>query len=155
MNETHPSIEQIVDYLHGELCAADDAAMHAHLAGCPSCEARRGEEITLSEVLRAHAKSIERELPAGVVARIHDAVARPHETLWEKWRAALRPAVVLPAAAAVVAFVLYLGFGLRHTAAPAIAASYYVDRHAAFAGSAPLGDDAPMPPTLTTDDETH
>ncbi len=31
MNEIHPNIEELVDYMHGELSPERDAAVHAHL----------------------------------------------------------------------------------------------------------------------------
>lgn len=155
MNETHPSIEQIVDYLHGELPAAEDAAMHAHLAGCCSCDERRTEELALTERLRAHARAEERDLPPSVVAKIRDAIEeRPTSSRLERLRNGLRPIFLVPVAAAI-ALILYAGFGAwRGTIAPtAIDAAYYVDEHAARATIAPFSDDAPS--ALTSYDETH
>jgi len=51
MNGAHPSVERVVEYLHGELSAAEDAAIHAHLAGCPECDGKRGEELAITEAL--------------------------------------------------------------------------------------------------------
>jgi anti-sigma factor RsiW len=152
MNETHPSIEQIVDYLHGELSAPDDAAIHAHLAGCPSCDERRSDEVAITEMLRAHARAGERDLPGGVVAKIRHAVAQP--SAWERLRAGLRPVFALPVAVAA-AIVLYLGFGTRHaTAATTIDARLYVDDHAALAATEPFAD-APVPAELTSDNDAR
>lgn len=155
MNQTHPSIDRIVDYLHGELSAAEDAAMHAHLAGCSACEELRAEEVAITETLRAHALATERELPPGLTARIRAAVdAAPPASLLERLRAGLRPALLLPAAAAI-AIVLYFGFATRRGGPlpTAIDPSFYVQNHAAMAASAPFSQDG-APVVLTSNDET-
>jgi anti-sigma factor RsiW len=155
MNETHPSIDHIVDYLHGELSAAEDAAIHAHLAGCSSCEELRAEEVAITETLRAHARAGERELPVGLAARIRAAAeGPPPASLWERLRAGLRPALILPAAAAI-AIVLYFGFATRRgTPLPtAIDPSFYVENHAVMAASGPFSQDG-APVVLTSSDET-
>ena len=155
MNQTHPSIDRIVDYLHGELPAAEDAAMHAHLAGCSSCEELRAQEVAITETLRAHARAAERELPAGLTARIRAAVeGPPPASLWERLRAGLRPALMLPAAAAI-AIVLYFGFATRHGAPlpTAIDPSFYVQNHAVMAANAPFSQDG-APVELTSSNET-
>jgi anti-sigma factor RsiW len=156
MNETHPSIEQIVDYLHGELSPARDAAIHAHLAACTDCEEQRAHEVAITETLRAHARATERELPASVVAKIRQSVTRSSApSLGERLRAALRPVVLFPAAA-VAAAILYIGVGVwrEHSAEPAarIDAASYIENHAAMAATAPFGDDTPI---LTSDDEAR
>jgi anti-sigma factor RsiW len=158
MNEMHPSVDHIVDYLHGELSPAEDAAMHAHLAGCRSCDERRAEEVLLTEALRAGAHAGERELPAAVVAKIRQEIERPNaSSVWDVLRAAFRPVLIIPAAAAL-AFALYLGFGGRHgttasTPPTSIDAAEYVENHAAMAATVPFAEDAP-PATLTSDNET-
>jgi anti-sigma factor RsiW len=156
MNETHPSTDQIVDYLHGELPSGQDAAMHVHLAGCRSCDDRRAEELALTETLRAHARAEERDLPASVAARIYAAIELPRPfAAWERLRAGLRPIFVLPAVAAI-AVILYFGFGARSgsTAPTPIDAAYFVDQHAALTASAPFGNEAP-PTMLSSDDEAR
>jgi anti-sigma factor RsiW len=156
MNETHPSIEQIVDYLHGELPVAEDAAMHAHLTGCRSCDERRTEELALTERLRANARAQERDLPPSVVAKIRDAIEeRCTSSLLERLRGGLRPIFILPAAAAI-ALIVFAGFGeWRAATAPTpIDAAYYVDEHAAMATVSPFGEEA-APATLASYDETR
>jgi anti-sigma factor RsiW len=156
MNQTHPSTERIIDYLHGELPAPEDAAIHAHLADCPSCEYRRAEELTITEVLRAHAQANERELPASVVAKIHEAIERRPSPARNPFRVAFRPVFFLPAAAAIV-IALYFGFGLRHSAptVTAVNPDYYVGAHAAVAATAPFAEDAVPPTVLASDYETR
>jgi anti-sigma factor RsiW len=155
MNQTHPTIEQIVDYLHGELPPVEDAAMHAHLSACPECEEHRNAEVAITEALRAHALADERELPPGIVANVRARVAKPEKAdLWESLRAVFRPVVFVPIAAAV-AVMLYFGFGARHAGHGPIAidASAYVDNHAAMAAIAPFSEEPPV--TLTSDDEAR
>jgi anti-sigma factor RsiW len=154
MNQTHPSIEQIVDYLHGELTATEDAAIHEHLATCPPCEERRTDEVAITEALRAHARATERELPAAVVAGIRRGVSRPTApSLVDRIRAGLRPIVVFPAAAALAAL-LFVGIDLWrvHEVPTTIDAASYVDNHTAMAATAPFADDTPM---LTADYATR
>ena len=148
MNETHPTIDQIVDYLHGELSAPEDAALHAHLAGCRSCDELRAQEVALTEILRAHARAQERELPNRVVMRIHDGI--------KDRRPRFRPVLLFPAMAAAAA-AIYLALNLWHPVAngTTIDASYYVDNHAALAAGAPFSENAPLPAVLTSDDETR
>jgi anti-sigma factor RsiW len=148
MNEIHPSIEQIVDYLHGELSAPEDAALHAHLAGCRSCDEIRSQEVALTELLRAQLHADERELPGRVVTRIRDGIKRK--------RLRLPPIFLVPAMAAAAAAV-YLGLNLSHPAASStpIDASYYVENHAALAAGSPFAANAPLPAVLTSDDEAR
>ncbi|HEY6327011.1 MAG TPA: zf-HC2 domain-containing protein [Candidatus Cybelea sp.] len=156
MNQTHPTPEQLVEYLHGELPPPRDAVVHAHLAECTACARAYEAEAALSELLRAHARSEERELPYRVVAAVRDAAA---ETVappaWERIRSAFRPVVLIPAAAAL-AVALYFGMSGRHWGgATPINAAYYVNNHAALQATTPFSEDAPIPATLTSDDQTR
>jgi anti-sigma factor RsiW len=156
MNQTHPTPEQLVDYLHGELPAQQDAAVHAHVAECPSCAQAYESEASLTELLRAYARSEERELPYGLIAGIREAAANAASaSAWDRLRSALRPVVLVPAAAAL-AVALYLGLGARHPAvATPINAAYYVDNHAALTATTPFSEDAPIPAVLTSNDATR
>ncbi len=153
MNQTHPTPEEIVNYLHGELSPSRDAAIHAHIAGCAECTQARDDELSLTALLRAHAKAQERDLPQGVVASIRAAVAQRPPSLWERLSAAFRPAVAVPVAIAIAAF-LYFGVRSMHGTARAstIDASYFIDCHAMQSAATPLSDDDPLPPALTSDD---
>ncbi|HYL26248.1 MAG TPA: zf-HC2 domain-containing protein [Candidatus Nitrosotalea sp.] len=156
MNETHPSLDQIVDHIHGELPAADEAAMHAHLAGCRQCDERRNEEAAITKALRAHALATELELPPALVARIRAEVANAAQPSWrERLQLFFRPIVLLPVAAAA-ALVIYLRISAGHGAVSPtpIDAAYYVNEHSALAVKAPFADNVP-PATLTLDDEAH
>ena len=154
MNQTHPTIEELVDYLHRALSAPQDAAIHAHLAACAACVRAYEAEAALTELLRTQARAAERELPRSVVAAIHSAIELPDRTpLWERVRAAFRPVVLVPAAVAAAA-VLYVGLNAWHgpTGATPINAAYYVNNHAALTASTPFAEDAPIPAMLTSDD---
>ena len=155
MNQTHPTPDELIDYLHGELSPARDAAIHAHLAGCSECAEAREAELSLTEALRAHAKAQERELPSIVVTGIWNAVRRRPASLWERLSASLRPAISLPVAAAIA---LLLYFGLRGThgtaRAATVDAAYYLDRHATLSAITPFSEDNPVPAALSSDDET-
>jgi anti-sigma factor RsiW len=156
MNQLHPTSEEIVDYLHGEVSPARDAAIHAHLAGCSECAEIRDSELSLTEMLRAYARADERELPAGVVATIRATVQYQPPSLWERLSAAFRPAVAVPIAIAIAAFI-YFGFRLAHGPAVAstIDASYYVESHAALSSTTPLSEDEPIPGALRDDDQSR
>jgi anti-sigma factor RsiW len=153
MKEMHPTPEQLVDYLYGELPTPQDAAVHAHLSECSPCSHAYEAEAALTELLRAQARSEEREIPYRVIAGVRDATANlSAASPWARIRAALRPMVLVPIAAAV-AIALYLGFGVRHSASVTpIDAAYYVDSHAALTSTAPFSEDAPIPAMLTSDE---
>lgn len=155
MNQLHPTPDEIVDYLHGELPPERDAEIYAHLATCRECAELRDAELSLTEQLRANARAEERELPAGIVATIREAVHARPPSLWERLSTAFRPAIAVPVAIAIAAF-FYFGFKAAHgpAAAATIDASYYVDSHAALSTATPLSQDYPVPPTLTSDDQT-
>lgn len=151
MNDTHPSIEHIVEFLHGELSPAEDAAIHAHLAGCSDCERKRSEELAIIEALRRYGQATEREMSARLASKIRTAAAESRPGAWQRLVAGFRPMVMIPAAAAV-GLAVYFGYHSWHhaTAPTAINAAYYVNNHNAMAASAPFGDAAP-PITLTSD----
>lgn len=154
MNENHFTHEELIDYLHGELRPAQDAAIHGHLAACSSCSATFESEVSLTELLRRHARSEERELRVGVVAAVREAVERPRSMpAWESLRGILRPVLLVPTAAAIAA-ALYIGVSMSHRTSPAtsINAAYYVNNHAALTATAPFSEDAPIPAVLTSDD---
>jgi anti-sigma factor (TIGR02949 family) len=154
MNQTHLTVEQIVEYLHGELSPKEDAAAHAHLAECSFCSEAYDAEAALTGMLREHAQSEERELPEGLIARIHDAIDRERSTtIWKRLATALRPAIMVPAAAAF-AVVLYLAATVWHgrPGAPTIDAAYYLENHAALTASTPFSDESAIPVTFTSDD---
>ena len=152
-NERHPKMEQLTDYIHGELSDADDAAVHAHLATCSPCAQAHEEELRLSDLLRAHARLDERDFPLGLQSRIMAAAAAQHDSGWQaRLQTLLRPAYALPAAAAA-AIAIY--FGVTHGAAvqsTTIDAAYYLEDHAALGTAMPFHEGDALPVTLTSDD---
>jgi anti-sigma factor RsiW len=154
MINDHPSSEMLLDYVHGELPAHQDAAVHAHLAVCSSCSGAYDEEMRLGELLRAHARAEERELPPGFGARvIAAATASPPARAW--WQAPIfRPAYVLPAAAGIV-LALYLGFSAFGGPAKTttVGATYYIESHAALATDAPFAEGASLPVSFAANDD--
>jgi anti-sigma factor RsiW len=154
MINDHPSSETLIDYVHRELPAHEDAAVHAHLASCAACSQAHDDEVRLGELLREHARSEERELPPGFSTRILAAAiaARPQAPWW----AVLRPAFALPAAA-VLAIVLYLGFAVFHGPGKVttVDAAYYIDSHAALATDMPFAEGASLPASFASDNDTE
>lgn len=152
MINEHVTTDTLVDYLHRELAPEDDAAVHAHLAACRACTVAYEAEARLTDQLRNNARAEERELPPAVVARIRSEIAQQTQPAW--WRQltlVLRPTVGFPVAAVLVLAVV-LGFSSIRThtmGAPAIAATYYLDDHAALATSSlPFSETAVVPSTL-------
>src|ERR1700737_812455 len=71
---THYDRDILIDYLHGALEPATDAAVFAHLKGCVACRTLRDEEAAFGDALRAAARKSELEFPSLVKARVWDAV---------------------------------------------------------------------------------
>ncbi|MBV8148834.1 MAG: zf-HC2 domain-containing protein [Candidatus Eremiobacteraeota bacterium] len=155
MIHEHPSSEKLIDYVHGELSPREDAAVHAHLAGCAGCSEAHADEVRLGELLREQARAEERELPPGFAARIvATATSAPAPARW--WRPAtlFRPAFALPAAA-MLAIALYLSFAVFNNG-PAktttVDASYYIESHAALATDMPFAENASLPMSFASYD---
>jgi anti-sigma factor RsiW len=152
----HPSLEQINDYVHGELPEHEDAAVHAHLAACTTCAETQEAEARLGEILREHARAEERELPLGFAQRIVDtAVAsgsRPAGFL-ESLRASLGPRHIgIPAAAAIIvaAYVAIATSNHGGMHAATIDATAYIENHAALATDMPFAEGAMASPSFTS-----
>ena len=150
--KSHPSQEQLIDYLHRELAPDEDAALLLHLEGCPSCSERYQEEARLSESLRSFARASERELPAGVRASIWSAVESAERTpAWtDRLRSLLRPVIALPIAAAFVVVALAGYESSLHRGGPTIDAAYYLDDHAALTSAVPFSEGTIIPTALFT-----
>jgi predicted anti-sigma-YlaC factor YlaD len=151
MNQ-HPTQEQLIDYLHGELSPGADASLLLHLDGCTGCRADYEAQARLSEDLRAFARSEERDLPVQIRPLIWAAIesgSRPPS--WaDRLAMLLRPAIALPAAAAI-AIAAFAGYAvsLPH-AGTTIDAAYYLDDHAALTSAVPFGEGNPVPSSLYT-----
>lgn len=135
----HLSPETLIDFLHGELPAQDDALVHAHLAGCSDCRRTHDAEAALGELLRTSAAAGEREMPSLVTARVWERIRAAEPGPLARLAALLRPAVAIPLAA-----VLLLGgwfaSPFSHPHAPTIDVNYYFEAHAADAGQTPLSE---------------
>jgi anti-sigma factor RsiW len=156
MSQIHLTPDELVDYLHGELPATRSAAIAAHIAGCPECADARDAEVSLTQILRAHSQAQERELPASVVSGIWEQVRSRPPSVWERLSAALRPAIAVPVAVAIAAFLFFsikVAHGPAHAAT--IDAGYYVENHATLDAATPLSQDDPIPQTLANDVNTR
>ncbi|HTU81183.1 MAG TPA: zf-HC2 domain-containing protein [Candidatus Acidoferrales bacterium] len=151
----HIAPEELIDYVHGELAPADDARVYAHLSACTSCSEAHEGETQLTEILREHARLSEREMPPGLADGIYAAIRERRISPWHRFAELLRPAVLVPSAAAV-AIALYFGIvstqGTAH--ANAIDATYYLEDHAVLGTTVPF-DDGSIAPTMLTSDETR
>jgi anti-sigma factor RsiW len=148
---THYTSSDLIDYLHGELAAADDAHVYAHLAACVDCRSLADDEAMLVESLRAATHDVELELPSLVKARVWEAIRDERPSLVARLRAALNPFIAVPAVIALAALVV-IGIPVMHAstvAPPSVAASYYLDEHAIEGQAEPLADH-PMSGTTST-----
>jgi hypothetical protein len=78
----------------------------------------------------------------------------PEPTLLDRLRAALRPAIAVPVAA-MIAVAVFVGLPAVHPGAnaPAVAATYLLEEHAAVASDNPLADRGLSVPAAVTDDQ--
>jgi anti-sigma factor RsiW len=138
---THLKTESLIDYIHGELGPAEDALTHAHLQECGLCRAEFEREARLSELLVAAAAQETFELPGMVKARIWEAVRSETPSPYARLLGFFRPAIAVPAAAALVV-ATYFASPLAHRgpARPMIDATYYLEQHAAQQLQNPLGE---------------
>lgn len=123
--------ELIIDYAHGELDAATDAAVFEHLQTCAACKAESQAETTLTESLRI-AYSEELELPTSVLAMVRQRVRGERApALLGSFRVWLRPAVLGPAAAMILLIAGAARYGQVHTSQnmPQVSADYLVRQH--------------------------
>lgn len=143
----------LVDYERGELDAARDAAMHEHLQSCDACRAEWQADLALVDSLRAW--SAEREFPASILAGVRQAMyAEEAPSFLQRLRAALRPAIAAPMAAAVVIAVGYVGYQRAHTPQPTMTGMDYVREHFAQTASLPSSDRAWSTYVLTSANAT-
>jgi anti-sigma factor (TIGR02949 family) len=154
MNQTHPTIEQLIDYAHGEVSPHEDASIHAHLAACPQCARDYDAENQVTELLRSRAREQERELPPGLITAIYaNAHARPAATSWfARLTAAVHPAAAVPVAAIVALAIYFASTGWHANArSSALDAAYYMENHAALATTMPFEEGDAVPTMFTSD----
>jgi anti-sigma factor RsiW len=119
----------LIDYAHGELDAALDAQVYEHLQSCADCRARWQAELDLTDSVR-HVYSEQLDMPMSIVANVRQAMrAERAPSFLDRLSAALRPAIVAPAAAVllIVAGVLHFSNMLRPV--PELSSSYFVRQH--------------------------
>jgi len=148
----HPTEEQIIDYLHGELAPGADAALLLHLESCAHCRENYDAHARVTELLGEYAVASEREFPLGMRERIWNAVESDAAPSWSSRFAAIwRPAVAIPLVA-MLAIAAFLGYGpnLRHGSTTIIDAAYYLDDHAALTSTIPFGEGTTVPSSLFT-----
>ena len=146
----HLSPTTLIDFLHGELPTQDDALVHAHLAACSECRRAHDAEAALTELLQSAAVADEREMPSLVAARVWERIRAAEPSPLARLAAFLRPAVAIPAAAALLLVGGWFASPLSHPhARPTIDANYYFAAHAADASQLPLSERS-APQTLET-----
>jgi predicted anti-sigma-YlaC factor YlaD len=138
---THYDPDTLDDYLHGELDAARDATVHAHVERCALCRAAYDQAVRLRDWIRDAALAEEREFPSLIKARVWEAIAAaPASTRFAWLRSAPMRWAALPVAAAI-AFAAYLGVPAIHGAPPVgVAATDLLLEHAAQMADNPLAD---------------
>lgn len=136
----HPTTDILLDYVHGELPPAEDAAVYAHIEQCEPCRAEYQAEIAIGEMLRTQAARDERELPSMVKAEIWERVRGATPSVWTRALGWMRPAVAVPLAAAIALAAYFGTTQLGSHAAPLIEASYYLQDHAAMSSTIPFSD---------------
>jgi anti-sigma factor RsiW len=130
----------LVDYERGELDAARDAAMHAHLHACDTCRADWQADLSMIESLRA--STPDRDFPMAVLAGVRQAMhAEIAPSFLDRLRASLRPAIALPVAAAVIIVGGILNYRSA-TPPPTLTGIDYVREHVAQTAGLPSSDRA-------------
>lgn len=136
----HLTTDTLLDYVHGELAPAQDAAVYAHIEQCEPCRTEYEAEIAIGEMLRTQAAQDERELPSAVKAEIWQRVRSGKPAIWNRAFGWIRPAVAVPLAAAIAVAAYFGTTYMGPQAAPAIEASYYLQDHAAMNSTIPFSD---------------
>ncbi len=157
MNQSHLSLDRLVDYTRGELSARDDADVHAHLAECADCAGAHDSERRLVDLLKSHARAEERELPPGLATAIRARAAgepagRRHWS-WHRLSASFG-AFAAAGIAAVLVVALVLSFTIPRSTPKngAVDASTYMANHAALTSTMPFEDGTNAPVMLTADE---
>lgn len=136
----HLANQTLIDYMHAGLAPEQDAHVYAHLESCAACRADYDAELALTDMLRTYAARETREMPSLVKAEIWERIRSARPSPWRNVADWLRPAVMLPVAAAL-AVGIYFGTSYLgpHGMAP-IDASYYLQDHAAINSTVPFSD---------------
>ena len=105
----HYESDVLDDYLSHELAPEVDAAVHAHLEACADCRAAHAQAVALRDWIRAAAQAEEREMPAGISARVWAQIRTPAPTMLDRVRALWRPLVAIPVGALAVGLAFAFG----------------------------------------------
>ena len=155
---THYTEDLLIDYLHGELPDAEDARVHAHLATCDPCRALYDGQAALSDLLRSTAAASELAFPSMIKAHVWATIRAEQPSFFDRFRVIVRPAIAVPLAAAI-ALVALFGGPLIHSSVsnspPGVAASYYLEEHAAEGQGNPLADHLPTVLRATNTSAVH
>jgi predicted anti-sigma-YlaC factor YlaD len=139
----HLSTALLIDYLRRELPPEDDALVHSHLDQCAGCRQEYEIEASLAEALRTAAASEELEFPSMIAAKVWQEIRDARPSPWARLGSIFRPALALPVAALLV-LGIYFGTPLaHHEATPRIAATFYLEEHAAQQEQNPLAERGP------------
>lgn len=137
----HYNADTLDDYLRGETDPALDAAIHAHLETCPECRAEHAQAAAVRDWIRAQARIEERPFPPAIRARVWDEIRHAPPSLLDRVRALRGPWIAFPLAGAIAAAAVFGIVALQPPSAPArVAATYYLETHAAQAAENPLSD---------------
>jgi hypothetical protein len=147
----HPTEEQLIDYLHGELAPGADAEILLHLEGCAQCRDDYDAQARVSELVHDYAAATQCDLPLSLIDSIWTTVDSEAPSWTTRLAALLRPAVLVPLAAMLV-LAAFLGYGpnWHRGETTIIDAAYYLDDHAALTSTVPFGDGPVVPSSLFT-----
>jgi anti-sigma factor RsiW len=134
--------ELLTDYQRGELPAAQDAALFAHISSCDACRQELEAQAEMTATLR-ESYAAELAMPSSLAASIRQATqAERRSALGNALRSWLRPMVLAPAAAGIVlvaGIVTYLHGGPNQ---PQVSADYLVRQHVVHTLNSQSGDRA-------------
>ena len=151
MTSHHPTTETIIDYIHGELSPAADAALFEHFNACTDCRSAYEAELLLTTTLRAGAKRETLEMPSTVKAEVWHRVRAQQPNRWDFL---FKPFVAIPVGAAFALAAFLAIHAMPAAQHPVVASQYYFDVHsAATRQENPLADRSA--PVLSVDEASN
>jgi anti-sigma factor RsiW len=144
----HITNADLIDYIRHELRPERDALVLAHLESCDGCRREYEAEASLGEMLKRAAAREEREFPSLVSARVWEAIRNEKPSPFAWLQTLLRPAIAVPVAAAA-AVAIFFATPIGHQGGGStIAATYYLEQHAAQQAQNPLLERGPSATTM-------
>lgn len=131
----------LVDFERGELDAARDAAMHAHLASCPACHHAWEADLGMVDAIRVALP--ERDFPTSILAGVRQAMyaeSAPQPSFLERLRVILRPVVAAPIAAALIVGGFFVTHRTHETSQANMSGIDFVREHVAQTADMPSSD---------------